>query len=108
MTLLPVIITVIVLGFLLRAGGGATGGATDEVVAGFAIGLGNLVVRSARLTGLQEAGICGGLGGGGSGSFRLVGDLRSRRGVSVVVRIVVPANFFILFDAGALAMKARR
>lgn len=66
--LLPVVIAFLVLGLFLGTGRSAAGRTADEVVAGFAVGLGLLVVGPAGFCGLQgillgSSGSRGGRGG---------------------------------------------
>lgn len=97
--LLPVVIAFLILGLLLGAGRSAAGRTADEVVAGFAVGLGLLVIGPAGFRGLQGIllGSSGSRGGSGSlgGCGRLL-DLRRRGRVGVVIGIIVPLDFFLV------------
>lgn len=105
--LLPVLVAVVVLGLVLGAGRGSTGGTADDVVAGFAVCLGLLIIRAAGLVGFQEVVLLSsgsrGLGLGGFGGLYLGSGGR----VGIVVGVVIPGDFLFLINVGTYMTMVR-
>lgn len=98
--LLPVLVTLISLGgrYLLWTSGRFASSTAHNIVAGFAVRLGLLVVRPARL------GFRGLLGG--SKSFVASANMRSRGRLRFRVRVIIPADLFFVLGIGAYIVKA--